>query len=94
MHYNHSCPKRSVLWSSNHRVLKFDKGKLTNEYKQRQRAIHGHVQPVKKTIGSNGKAQYSGTAALKGTQLDPQLFHFLSKRLDSNYLGVFLEAKQ
>ena len=69
MHYNHPCPKRSILWSSTCQILRFDKGVLTNDYKDRQRALHGHVAPVRKTIDKRtGKASYSGTAALKDTQ--------------------------
>ena len=73
MHYNHPCPKRSVLWSSNHRVARFDKGVLRADFKKKQQAAHGHVQPVKKSIGKDGVERYSGTAALKGTQNGPQL---------------------
>ena len=68
MHYDHACPKRTQLWSSNVHVIKFDKGKLTTAFKEQQRKKHGHVQPVKKTINKSGHVGYSGTALLKGTQ--------------------------
>ena len=74
MHYNHSCPKRSIVWSSNPHIMKFDQGPLTTEFKRNQREVHGHVQTVKKTINkTTGKASYSGSSALKGTQTRPYL---------------------
>ena len=68
MHYNHDCPKRTALWSSNPKVLNFNKGALTAGFKSKQRATHGHVRLVTRTIGKDGKEKFTGNRALKGTQ--------------------------
>ena len=74
MHYNHPCPKRTVLWSSSPRIVLFNKGRLEKKFKDKQKALHGNVQPVKKTVNKQGKIGYSGTSALKSTQHRPELF--------------------
>ena len=74
MHYNHCCPKRSVLWSSNANVINFNRGRLTNEFKAKVRKIHGHVKPVNKQVDKkSGRTKYSGNKALKATQILTQL---------------------
>ena len=69
MHFGHSCPKRTVLWSSNAKVKYFGTGKLTAKFKKMQRRVNGHVRPVNKRIDKKtGKASYSGNSLLKATQ--------------------------
>ena len=73
MHYDHECPKRTALWSSNPAVLRFDKGPLTREFKEKQRAKHGNVHLVKRTIDKSGERRFTGNALLKGTQIPGHL---------------------
>ena len=89
MHYNHPCPKRSVLWSSNARVINFCRGRLTNAFKAKQRKLHGHMKPVTKSINkATGKVSYSGNRALKETQMLSQLLTFEARVLDAACMMV------
>ena len=76
MQFGHSCPKRTVLWSSSPKVLKFNKGTLSAADKKVLRARHGHVQPVTRKISKEGRKTYTGNKSLKGTQTQPQLIRY------------------
>ena len=68
MHYNHSCPKRSVLWSNSRKVLRFKKGRLTKQFKLKQQKLHGAVKTTKRKLDEGGRERYTASAALKPTQ--------------------------
>ena len=72
MHYGHSCPKRTALWSSNPKIQKFFQGRLTAAFKARQQKLHGRVQPVNRKIGKDGREKFTGNGLLKTTQIWPQ----------------------
>ena len=76
MHWEHSCPKRTVVWSSSRQVLKFNLGKLCTADKLAARKRHGHVQPVDRKINKQGRKTYTGNHELKGTQTQPQLLQY------------------
>ena len=65
-------PKRTVLWSSNPKIHKFFRGKLTSAFKARQDKLYGRVQTVNRKLGKHGRVSFTGNAALKTTQIWPQ----------------------
>ena len=68
MHYGHACPKRTVLFSNNPRVMMFSTGKLSVRERKKLQAKRGSVRTVTKKVNSKGQVTYTGTSALKGTQ--------------------------